>query len=679
MANAQLNLVNATLAPQEHQHLYELANKLYSDGVIRNDPRLLDEAYHLALLAHEGRPQHIPSLNLLARITLQQQQLPQARAWIEQGLRTKPDSVSLLFSAGHIALAQGDLDSADDYFTQSTRISRVATKAANSLAHVKLLKGDYIEAFQQYRELAKTQANDPQVRSKLFEACSHIVADFYSDELAQDTLRYLQFDEADHSQLRGLVTSLLSHQLQLTEQGCPLELENIASNTLLLKSLTRFYFCDPLFERLLMTLRQSLLLTSSRNLAIAKEHLGLVHALAYQCLLNESVWYINEQEHALVEQLSELIERMLQSPGLGSDDLYPILLLIMMYQPLTHCRFWSALQHRQMTWPGFMAELMQQQLQQPRELAELASQLTSIGDSPNAVSQRVREQYNQHPYPCWRDIGYNQPSHYWQTLEATFPHALQGIAQRHQNTQSQIFVAGCGTGRHALRLASYFYSVDVTALDFSHSALAYAMQQANRYRIQHVHFVQGDLLLSERLGQQWDVIECSGVLHHMESPAQGLHVLCKQLKHDGVIKIALYSRRARRSIWQLRERLGKHLPTQANDMRLVRESLLQGALSGDWQAILESPDFYSLSACRDLLFHQQEHVYDVEDLPAWYGSTDLEWVGMIPPNGSAALAQQYFGLHADQLTPTQWAEIENDHPQLFAGMYQFYLRKKRAA
>ncbi len=324
MANAQLNIVNATLAPHEHQHLYELANKLYSDGVIRNDPRLLDEAYHFASLAHEGRPQHVPSVNLLARIALQQQRLPLARAWIEQGLHTKPNSVSLLFSAGHIALAQGDLDSADEYFTQSTRISRVATKAANSLAHVKLLKGDYIEAFQQYRELAKTQANDPQVRSKLFEACSHIIADFYSDELAHDLLRYLQFDDADHSQLRGLVTSLLAHQLQLTEQGCPLELENIASNTLLLNSLTRFYFCDPVFERLLMTLRQSLLLTSSRNLAIAKEHVGLVHALAFQCLLNESVWYINDQEQALVGQLSELVERMLLSPGLGSNDVYPI-------------------------------------------------------------------------------------------------------------------------------------------------------------------------------------------------------------------------------------------------------------------------------------------------------------------------------------------------------------------
>lgn len=679
MANAQLNLVNATLAPQEHQHIYTLANKLYSDGVIRNDQGLLDEAYHLAMMAHEGRPEHIPSLNLLARIALQQQRLPLARDWIQRGLKAKPNSVSLLYSAGHIALAQGDLNSADDYFSQSTRISRVATKAANSLAHVKLLKGEYIEAFQQYRELAKTQANDPQVRSKLFEACSHIVADFYSDELAHDVLRYLQFDDADHSQLRGLTTSLLSHQLHLKDSGCPLELEQIAGNALLLESLTRFYFCDPLFERLLMTLRQSLLLTSSRNLAIAKEHLSLVHALAFQCLLNESVWYINDQEQALVEQLSQLIERMLLSPGLGSDDLYPILLLIMMYQPLQECRFWGALQHRQLTWPAFMTSLMEQQLQQPRELAELAAQLTSIGDSPNTVSQRVRQQYNEHPYPCWRDIGYNQPSHYWQTLETTFPHALAGIAQRRQQTHNQILVAGCGTGRHALRLASYFHHVDVTALDFSRSALAYAMQQARRYRIQNVHFVQGDLLLSERLGQQWDIIECSGVLHHMECPEQGLTVLSQQLKPDGVIKLALYSRRARRSIWQLRERLEQHLPTQANDMRLVRESMLQGALDGDWQAILESPDFYSLSACRDLLFHQQEHVYDIEKLPAFYAENGLEWVGMIPPSSSATLAQQRFNISADQLTPTQWGELEQDHPQLFAGMYQFYLRKKVTA
>ena len=57
-----------------------------------------------------------------------------------------------------------------------------------------------------------------------------------------------------------------------------------------------------------------------------------------------------------------------------------------------------------------------------------------------------------------------------------------------------------------------------------------------------------DLLSVSDLGVLFDVIECSGVLHHMEQPADGLSALVQQLKPGGYIKLGLYSEIARKVI-----------------------------------------------------------------------------------------------------------------------------------
>jgi len=671
MASAQLQTV-ARSGTGEHRHLYELASKLYSDAVAQQDEHLLQEACALAEAAQQLRPDNLAGFNLLARIELQRQHVSAAEYWVNRGLSIKPDSASLLYSAGHIALSQHQLDKAEDYFTRSCRISRVATKAANFLAHVKLLQGDYVEAFRHYRELIKTQSRDKQIRSKLFESASHVIADFYSEELEQDLLRYFDFTDSDHSQLRSLTTSLLKHKLRLSEAGCPLELETIANDNLLLQALTRFYFCDPLIERLLLTLRKSLLLSCSSNLAIKKDLLPLVSALAYQCSLNESVWYITSQEEALVQQLEILCTKMLSIDELTADDIYPALLLLQMYKPLIQCEFFPALSSKKLQWPKVMDSLIRQAITEQQNLNSIINSIPALGESADHTSRKVQQQYNQNPYPRWTDIGYSQPGNYRAALQAAFPE--HGLLAQADGGSLDILVAGCGTGRHAIRLAQYFTQVKVCALDLSYSALAYAKYQAEKRHKRNIQFIQGDILQLDKLHETFDVIECSGVLHHMHSPVTGLQALTRKLKSGGVIKLALYSATARRQISELRKLWGNKQPGKPAEMRLVREALLQSSIEGDWTEIYNSPDFYSLSACRDLLFHEQEHVFDVLELEGFLASAGLEWIGMLPPPESQELLS-LTGKHSSRITAAEWHTLEQNNPQLFAGMYQFYARK----
>ena len=669
MANLQTTIQTSTPPLRDHRSLIEAASRYYSEAVRLNDVQLLEKASQLAYQAWQADDRYLPGINLLARIAMHRGQYQNAKYWVDNGLSIKPDSPGLLYSAGHIALSTGQLDDAEEFFTASSRISQVATKSPMYLAHIKLLKGAYVDAFQIYRELIKTQANDAQVRSKLFEATDQIVADFYSVELEQELLRWFEFEDVDHSQLRSLTTSMLQHKMRLTEQGCPLDPEQIANDPLLLAGLQHFYFTDPLMEKLLTTLRRSLLLSSSRELAIPGGFLDLVTGLAAQCELNESVWFIDPQETTLLSQLNDLAARILSLGDVNASDISAIVLLTMMYQPLRHAPFFDALVAHDILWPTHMAELMDKCLQEPLTIRAHASCVRTINLSGDPISDQVRAQYEVHPYPRWTSLGYHQPADYLDTLASLFPGAQ--LPKRHEPIN--LLVAGCGTGRQAVRLSRYFHGLSVTALDLSKTSLGYAAMQAERYGCD-IDFVHGDLLEAAQLNTQYDVIECSGVLHHMDHPEDGLQALTEQLASGGLMKIALYSRQARTLIRELRETLGEDLPTSESDIRLVRETLIQQG-SEQWHAILQSPDFYSLSACRDLLFHTKEHTYDLQEVRRLIDNAGLEWVGMVAPQGAYKLAADVLKLKPQHLTLNDWHTLEQVNPALFAGMYQFYVRK----
>ncbi len=655
----------------DHRSLIEAASRCYSDAVRRENPQLLEKSALLAFQAWQANESYIPGINLLARIATHRHRYDEATHWIDTGLSLKPESTSLLYSAGHLALANSDLTLAEYYFEKASQISRVNTKAPVYLAHVKLLKGDYLGAFQLYRELAKTKASDPQIRSKLFEAANSVIADFYSAELEAELIRWFSFDNVDFSQLRPLATSLLKHKLRLSETGCPLDADELAADPLLQVCLSHFAFCDPVIERLLITLRQSILLTSSRQMSIRSEYLPLVIALAHQCELNESVWFISAQEKALIDQLTDLAGKIIELPETSSGDISGLLLLIMMYQPLAKNELTAKLAAKNWLWPDEMSALMDQALNEQISIRALQQDIPQLGGPGNKVSSKVKAQYEENPYPRWAALGYNQPADYYATLKSLFRGRLEDL-QRPQKPL-QVLVAGCGTGRHALSLAHYFTPLNITAMDLSKASLAYASMKASQYGLR-VNFIQGDLLQAERLEGPFDVIECSGVLHHMQTPQKGLNSLVRTLKPGGLMKIALYSRQARTLITELREELGDKIPHTADGIRAVREALLhQGGER--WQAILQSPDFYSLSACRDLLFHEQEHVFDLQEIRRMTEKAGLEWVGIIPPAGARELAREKLQLNTADLTLNDWHTLEQLQPSLFSGMYQFYVRK----
>lgn len=669
MTSAQLQLLHNE--SRDSNRYYEEASHWYQQAHPNYPEALMQQALEQARKAQALNPTHLPTLNLLARIEQRRHHYTEAKLWLEQGLQLKPQSASLLYSAGQLALVQNNLAEAEQYFTQSVQVSRVATRALNSLAHVKYLQGDYVEAFRHYRELAKTQADNLELRSQLFATCAKLSADYYSEELEQDLLRYLDFTDVDHSQLHSLTASLLMKKFKLSEIGSPLSLEQLAQDCLLLKCLEKFYFTDPIFERLFITLRQSILFSSSSQLAINKELLPLASALAQQTWLNESVWYITDQEDRLVAQLETLTQKLLLLDEVNPTDIAPALLLVLMYKPLAQCSFAKQISSLS-GWPDFILAGLKKQKIEMDALRTLIGSTPSLGESNNAVSIKVQAQYNQNPYPRWHSIGYNQPADYISVLQQHFPNTHHLFPK--PGAKLKTLVAGCGTGRHAIRLAKYFPSLEITALDLSHSALAYAQYQAKQHHQSNITFIQGDILHCREFKTHFDLIECSGVLHHMQDPKLGLRTLVSRLRKGGLIKIALYSKTARKAISDLRQILHDNQPKDAQAIRLVREALLQKSLPGNWEALYQSPDFYSLSGCRDLIFHEQEQAFCLSEIPEFLAQAGLNLIGILAPADSEKLLT-LMGKNTHELSLDDWQALEQANTDLFSGMYQFYASK----
>tara|TARA_R110001592_G_scaffold20926_23_gene84863 strand:- start:1263 stop:2624 length:1362 start_codon:yes stop_codon:yes gene_type:complete len=276
---------------------------------------------------------------------------------------------------------------------------------------------------------------------------------------------------------------------------------------------------------------------------------------------------------------------------------------------------------------------------------EIDAGIQTLGLLQDDVSQMVRGHYEANPYPRWSSIHVQSA-----------PTANLGKTHRH-------LVAGCGTGFGLCATALRYPKAAITALDLSRASLSYAKGKARALGLKNITFYQADILNLDALEGTFDVIESSGVLHHMDDPVQGWRCLLHKLKPDGRMHIGLYSEIGRRDVVAARAivKEQRFAPDHAG-IKAARAHIT--ALSSDHPAkpVETRRDFYSLSDCRDLIFHQQEHRFTILKIKA---------------------ALDELGLKFDTFdhqpvrfeTLEEWQRYEEENPDAFKGMYQFWCRR----
>jgi SAM-dependent methyltransferase len=203
--------------------------------------------------------------------------------------------------------------------------------------------------------------------------------------------------------------------------------------------------------------------------------------------------------------------------------------------------------------------------------------------------------------------------------------------------------------------------------------MAYGMRKAEELGLSTIKFAQADLLELGSWTQRYDMIMCTGVLHHLEQPEKGLDVLLSLLKPGGIMKLALYSEIGRQSIVAGRDFIAaKGYALSDEGIRQCRRDIFALPPSDPVRGVAERGDFYALSSCRDLLFHVQEHRFTIPQIKALLAERNLRFLGFIYSKVSlftSYLARFPDNPEADNLDNWEIYEVEN--PTAFKNMYQF--------
>src|SRR5438552_628069 len=98
----------------------------------------------------------------------------------------------------------------------------------------------------------------------------------------------------------------------------------------------------------------------------------------------------------------------------------------------------------------------------------------------------------------------------------------------------KILVAGCGT-MQAARLAFRNPGCDVVGVDISQASLGHQNFLKEKHALANLRLHCLSILDIQTLGQQFDLIISTGVLHHMPDPDAGLRKLKEVLLPHGVM------------------------------------------------------------------------------------------------------------------------------------------------
>jgi SAM-dependent methyltransferase len=222
--------------------------------------------------------------------------------------------------------------------------------------------------------------------------------------------------------------------------------------------------------------------------------------------------------------------------------------------------------------------------------------------------------YTAHPYPPpvenldrardeWRDANRHR---------AAF-HLLWPA--RPYRADLDILVAGCGTWQ-AAKYAVCRPEARVTGIDVSTTSLDRTERLKRKYGLTNLETEQRSIEDVGGLTRRFDLIVCTGALHHLADPDAGLRALRSVLKPGGVIYLMVYAPYGRSGIYMLQEycrRLGIGASaSEIHDLVSVVEALprrhpLMSIMSA-------SRDFQSADAIADALLNPRDRSYSVPEL-----------------------------------------------------------------
>jgi len=194
----------------------------------------------------------------------------------------------------------------------------------------------------------------------------------------------------------------------------------------------------------------------------------------------------------------------------------------------------------------------------------------------------------------------------------------------------RILVAGCGPNA-AARQAYRHPAATVVGIDISEASLCAARRLKEKHGLDNLALHRCRIEDVRELGQTFDLIDSSGVLHHLPDPSAGLRALADVLAPDGVVYIMLYAKHGRAGIYMAQELfriLG--LKQSAQDVATVKSTLHAFPSDHPLRRCLSRENDLSFDAgLVDTFLHRVDRPFTVHDCYALLDSAGLVLQGWL--------------------------------------------------
>lgn len=241
--------------------------------------------------------------------------------------------------------------------------------------------------------------------------------------------------------------------------------------------------------------------------------------------------------------------------------------------------------------------------------------------------------YNQWPYPILnissiRDLafaGYRDQSDPQSNWNKFFPN-------KKSNQPIKILVAGCGTiqaGLIGVRNPMH----EIIGIDISQTSINIQEKLCLKDNINNVSLFNSSIL-DYYSNNKFDLIICSGVLHHVKNPKENLKKLSTLLHDDGIMSIMLYNEALRSGIYKIKK-LIEYLDLYPNELTAKKLLKLIEQLDQNHSVkryTKENTEINFLNNFMDTFFNPNEIAFNPVSVKELLTGTDLKFYDWLLDN-----------------------------------------------
>ena len=640
----------------------------------------LEVAENLYKKILEKDPNHFQSICFLGTLSIQIKNFERAKKLLNKAIGIQPNNANVNNNLGIVNNELEDYQKAINYFQKAIKIQPDHADAHNNLGTLFKVLGEHQKAISCYQNAIKINPNNISIINGLSDLFELIPLDnitktnstslkelflflFRRNNINHTDIfhnaKLLLFIGENDNQVRQIVNSdslLLKNKI----------IQNLSKEELFLLMLQKSLMTDIFLEKLLTKLRYELLFTLvDSNQNILKGYFDFIVSLAEQCLLNEYVYVQSKKE---INHVNQLKNKIVNNKEINELEMAILGCYIPLYTSKNITNKLLDYKSKNI----LFNDLITMQIKEPLKEIKLVNSIKSFDKIFDSVSKKVREQYEEHPYPRWRYTYKNLPSNFlFQLNNEIKPNKIE---YSNKFVNPNVLIAGCGTGKH-IAIAEKYLNANILGVDLSLASLAYAKRKTEELGFKNIEFLHADILQLKNLNRKFDVIECVGTLHHMKDPLTGLKVLLDLLEPHGFLKLGLYSEISRQHIVKAREFIKKKkFKNTIEDIRNCRESIVNEKEDPLLQKVFHNNDFYSTSSVRDLMFHVNEHRFTIPEISKMLKNLNLEFLGFMNPFIKTKFSK-FFPNDKKNISLDNWNQFEISNPDTFSNMYQFWVRK----